>query len=1364
MSLLENELRRMKEVILNNCKETKQHRLVNLNKRVTVTYIKDINFDDINERNEYGITALQLAAIENRSDVIESLLKIKGVLINRASGSNTDRNTALHFAAKFSNEDALAALLKNADINVRVKNNSNKTASDLILENQLAKFSAIDMQKNKILSQCRKDRKNTELHNVILLTKNDIDHLNKSMLQHINEKNKCGLTPLHLAAIKNLPELVKCMLHEDELDITLKFSCEYNLTAEEFANRFGSFEVMDVFYNIAATVFELNDAMQQDSKMKMTIPESKMKFNMKPKAGGTKKLWSLRKFYSRRKFLKNMYAENASSRERTNENSLNTTNAPMELCIFNNRIDLANILSQEESKPYPPLLSETLKCPCIWLDAVIAKIYFKAAMTSDLTTIALHSMVNGADENKSFVTQLLKKFCNCTDKSTTEHSEHLVILNTRLNILYREEPVFGETLVEKYILNNNIDIAEMIMKMGANKPAIGFLFKLLEQPGESVAKFTYVFHLFVLKSIDKEKRKTTGLTLLHKAISCNKIQAVKFMLSQGFDINKRAPDVVSGYTPLHQAVFQGNLEAVNLLIESNADDSLKVYSYKPFEIALLKTNERWVYSEIMQKLFESNIEKDCESAADLLKTVINTKLFYDDYKHIMKRMLKAYFKSDKCRQSGRKHHKIFDHLFNEFLEHGDYKVVEYFLQAGIRPKHAALRYLIQHSVDEPQKMRQIKNVYRLIVKYAVNLCSENSVNKYRPFTDDERRKLTIVELLNERFCISTESKKKITVMEFACSIQAVDMIEEILNTKGVFKETKFNADVYLVTNLVPDTCRVINKNKKNSVVPSKQEDMLRNCFVGANFHLPDSFDNQRDYESCDDNNDDDVESEDTKTNKDNFEHAVNLWCTSPISFLQLLIESSRSVETDHRIAQLLIKEPLRSLTQNLFSKYREFHVYLFFLHALYMILATIYLRPTNETSPMEHVLFQNYCFGTNSSDIPLNHAGSSMRIFCFVVWFFWPVFIICLEIMGIVPYLFTIDIAKRLACRGWDVKRDGWRSDKMKESDSTCSKIVSYIKHFLRKRSSFYYVFNSVWDHLAKYFSSIFSLLFAFLALSWLAIYFISDCSSVNMFRKVTEVVIVVGWINTLNYISVIFTSINRLLVMLRKIFAEEFPTFFIVYVFFYIGFGFSIEPFNILQSEEIQDSTSMIFSSMFGIANFGQDSNSILHIESGFNLEKGFIYVYIGITFLVLSNLLIAMINQSYTEINQVSTLYIQLRFELIKKMLVLSKIFPSCLAGKTTFSSYRIATFGSELSYDDKSEQYLLSFLRDTQSTSKQDVSGGEKIKFNADEINKKIARTDDNIILMNIRLNNIQMTLETITKKLYSLKDGGVEKINI
>ena len=227
-------------------------------------------------------------------------------------------------------------------------------------------------------------------------------------------------------------------------------------------------------------------------------------------------------------------------------------------------------------------------------------------------------------------------------------------------------------------------------------------------------------------------------------------------------------------------------------------------------------------------------------------------------------------------------------------------------------------------------------------------------------------------------------------MEFACSIQAVDMIEEILNTEGVFKETKYNGDVkYWVQNLVPDTRPVSGTFKMNKVDPSEQEEKVENCFASVNaFPFTDSLENYLDDESCDENDDDDDDADKNGCEKteENFVPVVNLRCKSATSFLRLLIESSTCEETDTRIAQLLIKEPFRSLTQNYCSKYREFHVYLFFLHLLYMILATIFLTPTSETWPNEYVSFQNICFATNSSDIPIYHVDSSIENLLFSLY------------------------------------------------------------------------------------------------------------------------------------------------------------------------------------------------------------------------------------------------------------------------------------------------------------------------------------------------------------------------------------------
>ena len=72
----------------------KQSELLEMNPPVTVDIIRSMRFEDINARNEYGFTALQMAAIGNRVDVIKSLLEFTGIEINKTSSFKTNRNTA----------------------------------------------------------------------------------------------------------------------------------------------------------------------------------------------------------------------------------------------------------------------------------------------------------------------------------------------------------------------------------------------------------------------------------------------------------------------------------------------------------------------------------------------------------------------------------------------------------------------------------------------------------------------------------------------------------------------------------------------------------------------------------------------------------------------------------------------------------------------------------------------------------------------------------------------------------------------------------------------------------------------------------------------------------------------------------------------------------------------------------------------------------------------------------------------------------------------------------------------------------------------------------------------------------------------
>ena len=218
---------------------------------------------------------------------------------------------------------------------------------------------------------------------------------------------------------------------------------------------------------------------------------------------------------------------------------------------------------------------------------------------------------------------------------------------------------------------------------------------------------------------------------------------------------------------------------------------------------------------------------------------------------------------------------------------------------------------------------------------------------------------------------------------------------------------------------------------------------------------------------------------------------------------------------------------------------------------------------------------------------------------------------------------------------------------------------------------------------------------------------------------------------------------------MLQRIFAKEFPAFLTVYVFFYLGFGFTYHIINQSQSDDGESHRSdSIFPAMFGIDNFAEEIVPVLNDESGkSNLEKGFIHIYIGITSLVLSNLLIAMINQSYTEINEVSDLQMQnLRLHLIRRHLWLSKIFPESVKG-SSFDVPRFITFGKKIQYQDDVMQYYLIFERIDRAMNKSDISNTDILKLYIDKTNLKIIKHFDQV---EARLNDLQGMQEVILDK--------------
>jgi len=75
------------------------------------------------------------------------------------------------------------------------------------------------------------------------------------------------------------------------------------------------------------------------------------------------------------------------------------------------------------------------------------------------------------------------------------------------------------------------------------------------------------------QNLDPDERDTYGGTALHAAMFQDNLQIVQLLIDAGYDVNAIGPR--NGYTPLHDAVWSNNLPALKLLVEHGGDLSIK---------------------------------------------------------------------------------------------------------------------------------------------------------------------------------------------------------------------------------------------------------------------------------------------------------------------------------------------------------------------------------------------------------------------------------------------------------------------------------------------------------------------------------------------------------------------------------------------------------------------------------------------------------------------------------------------------------------------------------------------------------------------------------------------------------------------
>jgi uncharacterized protein len=127
-------------------------------------------------------------------------------------------------------------------------------------------------------------------------------------------------------------------------------------------------------------------------------------------------------------------------------------------------------------------------------------------------------------------------------------------------------------------------------------------------------------------------------TWLHHAASCGSLEIVRYLVSQGLDVNKRCENVASLFTPINAAVTSGRRDVVRYLLDCGA----KIDTSKGSVENLLFAVAHKGYTEIARLLIDKGIDAKTKYNSDTMKNVDAIALAYEYGQNEMVDLLRPY--------------------------------------------------------------------------------------------------------------------------------------------------------------------------------------------------------------------------------------------------------------------------------------------------------------------------------------------------------------------------------------------------------------------------------------------------------------------------------------------------------------------------------------------------------------------------------------------------------------------------------------------------------------------------------------------------------------------------------------------------
>ncbi len=313
------------------------------------------------------------------------------------------------------------------------------------------------------------------------------------------------------------------------------------------------------------------------------------------------------------------------------------------------------------------------------------------------------------------------------------------------------------------------------------------------------------------------------------------------------------------------------------------------------------------------------------------------------------------------------------------------------------------------------------------------------------------------------------------------------------------------------------------------------------------------------------------------------------------SCLELIVRSDNL----HVANAMLDIQPIQQIVRDYWHDYQYIYGALMLLHLVYMGLFSGYAIPilSSATLPV---------------NVTLTRGSTSIKSFPYGFFLVWPLSLLLYEIYYVINKLYRY--AKML---------DG--SNKLLDDKYLHKTILSVIGKMMK------FIFDNL-----SHFSCV---AFAILVFMWYALYLLGDLHQIEVLASA----LIVGWL-----FSIVFTDgfevVHSFSIMVKNVIIRDMTKFLFLYMFVLFAFSFAFEALFWLSDDmrvlypTIWDMFFVVFNMMLGMGYIFSDefdgifdSLGLAHVAS----YARFVYIlYIALTTVILLNLLIAMMTDSYAEV----------------------------------------------------------------------------------------------------------------------------------